>query len=81
MNEFDLEWETFANRMRLVSGKEVLSLLNQHLQSLGYSAITPFAIVQPTRRDEVSPEIVTLITKIQEAERAPTEEPLDAELA
>lgn len=81
MNEFDVEWETFANRMRLVSGKEVLSVLNHYLQGLGCSAITPFAIIDALRRDEVSPEIVTLISKIEEAGKAPIEEPLDAELA
>ena len=81
MNEFDVQWETFANRMRLVSGKEVLSALNQHLQSSGCSAITPFAIIDAMSRDEVSPEISTLIAKIEEARRTPIEESLDAELA
>ena len=81
MNEFDLEWETFAKRMRLISGKEVLSVLNRHLQSLGFSAITPFAIIDAMKREELSPEIVTLISKIEESRRAPLEETLDAELA
>ena len=81
MNDFDDQWKTWDGRMILVSGKEALSALNQHLQTSGGSSITPFAIIDAMRRDEVPREVVALITKIADAKAVATEEPLDAELA
>jgi energy-coupling factor transporter ATP-binding protein EcfA2 len=76
MNDFDAQWGNW----RLISGKETLSALNRYLQESGNSAITPLAVIEAFRRDEVPHEMVSLITKIAEAKNAPIEEPLDSEL-
>jgi hypothetical protein len=80
MNDFDVQWGTWPTRLRLISGKEVLSALNQYLQSLRHAAITPLAVIDAMRRDEVPVEMVALISKIADMKTVPIEEPLEYDL-
>lgn len=80
MNEFDMKWSVFFERMKLVSGKELLSLLNKHLQASGCSAITPYYIIDSMRKDEIADELFALFKRIDETKNVPIEEPLDPDL-
>ena len=63
MNEFDSQWTVFETRMSLVPGKEVLSLLNHHLQTTYHCALTTGAIIDSFSRLDVCPEISALLKK------------------
>ncbi|HEY1719567.1 MAG TPA: ATP-binding protein [Verrucomicrobiae bacterium] len=79
MNEFDKKWESVEDRMKIVPGKEVFSALNAHLQTKYKIALSPRFVVESFLRDEVSPQIVTLLQKINEIrkEDAPDQDLLE----
>ncbi|HYG24078.1 MAG TPA: hypothetical protein VEH04_14960 [Verrucomicrobiae bacterium] len=81
MNEFDAQWSVWAGRVKLVSGKEVLTMLNRYLQSVGLPALTPLSIIDAMQRSDVPREIVEIIDKIAEMKTTPLEEQLDYELS
>jgi hypothetical protein len=58
MDEFDEAWGTFASRMKLVAGKEMLSALNQHLQGAYRCSVTAGAIANAFRPNELAPDVV-----------------------
>lgn len=53
--------------MKLVPGKELLSMLNAHLQDTYRVSISSRAIVDAFTRDEILPEITALIKKLDDA--------------
>jgi hypothetical protein len=65
--------------MKIVPGKEVFSALNAHLQTKYKIALSPRFVVESFLRDEVSPQIVTLLQKINEIrkEDAPDQDLLE----
>jgi energy-coupling factor transporter ATP-binding protein EcfA2 len=67
MNEFDIQWTVFENRMSLVPGKDVLSLLNHHFQTTYHCALTVGAIVDAFPSSVVSQEISDLLKKINDS--------------
>jgi energy-coupling factor transporter ATP-binding protein EcfA2 len=81
MNEFDDQWNTWDGRVRMISGKEALSMLNRHLQNSGFSALTPFSIIDAMSHNEVPNEMILIINKIAEMKTVAIEEPLDYELS
>ncbi len=66
MDEFDAAWSCFETRMKIVPGKEVLSLLNAFLQSNYGCALTPVSIIESFQRSAVFDEIKILVAKLQE---------------
>lgn len=63
---FEKEWATFDGRMRLVPGKQLLSALNQDLQSRYKITISQAKIVQAFDRADVPSEMVKLIDMLDE---------------
>jgi hypothetical protein len=64
MNEFDKTWESVENRMKIVPGKELFSALNTHLQLKYKISLSPIFVVESFLRDEISPQIVELLRKL-----------------
>jgi energy-coupling factor transporter ATP-binding protein EcfA2 len=64
MNEFDQKWQTVGNRMKIVPGKEVFSALNSHLKAKYKIALSPIFVVECFNRDEVDPQVVSLLGKL-----------------
>lgn len=65
MDQFDGAWQRFADRMRIVPGKEMLSVLNQYFQETYSCALTPGAIVQAFKVSEIAPELVAVMRKLE----------------
>lgn len=61
LNEFNASWPDFESRLSLVPGKDAMSYLNQHFQSEYSIAITPSAVIDAMRTDEIPDEIRQLI--------------------
>lgn len=61
LSEFDSLWNTFSERMNLVPGKQVLSLLNKYLQENYGVTISVTVIITSFNRKEVPEDIVELI--------------------
>lgn len=66
LDEFDKLWSELPKRLEIVPGKEMLSLLNQHLQSNYKVTLTASVIISPMRQDEVPDEIRTLMKNLDE---------------
>jgi energy-coupling factor transporter ATP-binding protein EcfA2 len=73
MNEFDQKWASAAGRMAMVPGKELFSVLNAYLQQAHRIALSPISVVEAFLRDEVFPELATLLQKLDQlrAEEVP----------
>ncbi len=66
MDEFDRAWSAFEDRMKIIPGKEVLSLLNEFLQREHACALTPGSIVESFQKQDVFQDVQKLIAKLQE---------------
>jgi len=66
MNEFDQKWATSEGRMSMVPGKDLISALNTHLRQAHRIALTPIIVVESFLRDEVCPQIVVLLRKLDQ---------------
>lgn len=66
MNEFDSAWSVFETRMKIVPGKELLSLLNQFLQSEFGCALTPNSIIESYLKINIPDSIKNLISKLHD---------------
>lgn len=64
MTEFDKQWDDFTKRMMIVPGKQMLSLLNQHLQAKYQISITSSLIISSFNEREISRDIVDLIDQL-----------------
>lgn len=79
MNEFDKKWESVEERMKIVPGKEIFSALNAYLQSKYKVSLTPRFVVESFLREEISPQVVSLLQKIDaiRKEEAPDQTALE----
>jgi hypothetical protein len=66
LREFGQIWQTFAARMSIVPGKDALSAINQQLQQIHGVSLTPTAIIDAMKLDEVPTEIQGLIQSIDQ---------------
>ena len=64
LDEFDKEWADFDNRVAMIPGKDALSFINRKLQEAYSVSVTPTAIIQAMRVDEIPQEMKTLISAI-----------------
>ncbi|WP_292548391.1 AAA family ATPase [Mesorhizobium sp.] len=64
MNEFDKFWDNPDLRMGLIPGKDALSCVNQALQDEYKISVTPTAIIDALRNEEISVEMKELIKGI-----------------
>ena len=65
MKEFDAAWENLEERITLVPGKQVFAAMNNHLQSEYKVTISPIYVSSRLNADEIFPEIINLIDKIE----------------
>ncbi|MFO0812652.1 MAG: AAA family ATPase [Gemmatales bacterium] len=66
LKECGRAWQSFDSQMLLVPGKEALSAVNQQLQKDYGVSITPTAIIEAMRVDEVPSEMTVLIETIEQ---------------
>jgi energy-coupling factor transporter ATP-binding protein EcfA2 len=66
MNDFDTNWQTFETRMKIVPGKELLSLFNQQLQSQYSCALTTGAIIRCFKAGDIPAELASILNKLEE---------------
>ena len=64
--EFDSLWADPESRLRVVSGKEVLSRVNDDLQERYGVSVTSKAIIEAMKKEEVPTEMVELIHALSE---------------
>lgn len=69
MERFENGWMKLETRLNLVSGKEVLSLLNQYLQSNYQISIAPLQVVGEFDEAEIPREMQTLVRRLDELRR------------
>jgi len=67
--EFDESWADLSNRLRMVPGKELLRRLNEELQDLGISALTPNMIVSSMGEEDIDPGFRDLLQELEEFAR------------
>lgn len=65
LEEFESTWKEWPQRRFIIPGKEVLSLLNRRLQQECSITITPTAIINAMRKEEVPEEISGLIDALE----------------
>jgi energy-coupling factor transporter ATP-binding protein EcfA2 len=66
MELFEKGWQKLETRLNLVPGKEVLSLLNQHLQTKYQISVTPLQVVGEFEQGEIPKEVLALIRRIDD---------------
>lgn len=66
LEEFEECWKDVNSRLRVIPGKEVLSAFNQHLQDKYGISITPTAIIDAMRANEIPLDIKQLIHDISD---------------
>ncbi len=69
MNEFDQKWKSVELRMKIVPGKELFSALNTYLQTKYKISLNPIFVVESFLRDEISPDVVALLNKLEAIRR------------
>ncbi len=66
LNELDRRWHSLEDRLSLIPGKDALSHLNASLQAASAVSVTPAAIIDAMRVDEVPSEMKDLISMLEE---------------
>lgn len=66
LEDFDQLWAKEANRLDLCPAKDVLSRLNERIQSDGGKAVSAVALARELREDEVADEMATVIREIEQ---------------
>jgi energy-coupling factor transporter ATP-binding protein EcfA2 len=69
MNDFDAKWGVLESRLRLVPGKEMMSALNDYLQSTLKIAFSTTALVDSFNKQDVSPFLSTVLFKLDDMRR------------
>jgi energy-coupling factor transporter ATP-binding protein EcfA2 len=64
LNEFENIWRNPVSRLEVIPGKEALSALNQKLQDKYGIGVTPAAIIDAMKIDEVPDEIKQLVDNV-----------------
>ncbi len=65
-SEFKELWSSLDSRLRLVSGKELLSRLNQYLQANYSVSITATGIIEAMQYSEVPSEIISIVEMLDQ---------------
>jgi len=66
LREFEEHWKSPFRRLELISGKDALSAVNQHLQDRYGVSVTPTGIIDAMHIDEVPDEMKQLVLDIAE---------------
>lgn len=64
LQEFDMRWSEHDMRLSMVPGKDAMSRLNEYMQQTYGVTVTPTAIVDSMRIDEMPEEIQDLIASL-----------------
>lgn len=64
MDEFDKSWNSAELRMGLIPGKDALTFINQTLQDEYKISVTPTAIIDAMRLEEIPAEMKELVERI-----------------
>jgi hypothetical protein len=64
LNELQSCWNDRTSKLQVIPGKEALSMFNQYLQNEYGVSVTPTAIVDAMRVDEIPDEMRTLLGDI-----------------
>jgi hypothetical protein len=67
---FDRRWANLDTRIAMVPGKEVLRQLRQQVQELYRVTLTDARIVESLNRDQIAPDIRTLLSSLDDYRRA-----------
>jgi energy-coupling factor transporter ATP-binding protein EcfA2 len=73
LNELGACWDDVSGRLEVISGKEAVSVFNQYLQSEYGVSVTPAAIVEAMKADEIPEEMKKLLQDISEFALSKTE--------
>lgn len=65
LKEFEERWVDIAERLAMIPGKEALTYLNGEIQRKYKVSVTPVAIIEAMRREEVPQEMVDLLTMVE----------------
>jgi len=66
LEDFEKLWSNTKTRLEMVPGKELLSSLNEYLQDKHSVSLTPALIVNTMRKEEVPPDMIALLEKLEE---------------
>jgi Predicted ATP-dependent endonuclease of the OLD family len=66
LTEFDATWSTLEGRLKIVPGKEVLSLVNKYLQEKYGISLTVRLIVEAFAKEEIPSDITELINRLED---------------
>ena len=69
LKEFEEQWSSRDGRFAMIPGKEALAAVNVHLQAKYEISLTPTAIVDAMRAEEVLPDMVSLIRALADFAR------------
>ena len=72
--EFNELWKTFESRMLVIPGKEAISHLNQYFQNEYSISITPTAVIDAMKTEEIPNDVSDLITAIDKFTNEPFSE-------
>jgi len=66
LSEFESRWSNSDMQLAMVPGKDALSGVNEHLQERYGVTVTPTAIIDAMKNDEVPREIKSLLVALDE---------------
>ena len=66
LQEFNSGWSDFASKMKAVPGKDAISAINQHLQRTYGVNVTPTAIIDAMKGEEVPSEMTAIVRGLLE---------------
>ena len=69
MEAFEAVWPDFEHRMKIVPGKELLSLLNGYVQKEFKVSVTAGQIIDAMRPDEVPDDIQVIVRRLESCRR------------
>lgn len=73
LKEFNAGWQQLAIRLKAIPGKEAISAVNQYLQKLYGVSVTPTAIIDAMKRDEVTSEMDSIVQSLSQFSKSKTE--------
>lgn len=66
IDEFDDIWANPEHRLEIVPGKELLAMLNDHLQEQYSVSVTPLQIITEMKRSDIPTDLLELIKRLEE---------------
>jgi hypothetical protein len=70
LHQFEIDWSSLERRLEIVPGKEVLSILRDEIQNKYGATLTDYRVVENFRRADVPPDLVDLLTHLDQFRRA-----------